>query len=52
MDIGTVEMLGREIVTQQPPPASSWWARHTHRDVGALFDLIAASARVLPWTSD
>ncbi len=52
IDIGTGEVLSRQIVTPQSSPDASWWARHTQRDVGVLFDWIAASARVLPPTSN
>ena len=44
VDIGSAEIVEREIVTP-PTPAG---AGRSPRDVGALFDRIAASARVLP----
>ena len=44
VDIGTAEVIEREIVAPQGPPA----AGTSPRDVGAIFDRIAASARVLP----
>ena len=51
IDIGTGEVLEREIVTPYWAPVV-WGVRHTPRDVGALFDKIEASARVLPPTSN